>query len=79
MTSFFAIAVSALGGFQQTNQELVHYMKIMGATKRQLFFKLELPHALPAIFTELKIAGTYSVMTAVVSEWLGAQEGIGYL
>src|SRR5690554_3508561 len=43
---FFPIAVSALGGFQQTNRELVYYMKMMGASKSQLFWKLELPHAL---------------------------------
>lgn len=74
---FFPIAVSALGGFQQTNRELFYYMKMMGASKFQLFWKLELPHALPHIFSGLKIAGTYSVMAAVIAEWLGAQEGIG--
>lgn len=74
---FFPIAVSALSGFQQTNRELVYYMKMMGASKSQLFWKLELPHALPAVFSGLKIAATYSVMAAVVSEWLGAQKGIG--
>ena len=77
LACFFPIAVSALGGFTQTDRELVHYMKMMGATKSQLFWKLELPHAVPAIFSGLKIAGTYSVMAAVVSEWLGAQQGIG--
>ena len=74
---FFPIAVSALGGFQQTNRELIYYMKMMGASKSQLFWKLEFPHALPAVFSGLKIAATYSVMAAVVSEWLGAQKGIG--
>jgi len=77
LACFFPIAVSALGGFQQTNRELIYYMKMMGATKSQLFWKLELPYALPAVFSGLKIAATYSVMAAVVSEWLGAQKGIG--
>lgn len=77
LACFFPIAVSALGGFQQTSRELVHYMKMIGASKRQMFWKLELPHAVPAVFSGLKIAATYSVMAAVISEWLGAQEGIG--
>lgn len=77
LACFFPVAISALGGFQQTNKELVHYMKMMGATKSQLFWKLELPHSIPAIFSGLKIAATYSVMVAVVSEWLGAQQGVG--
>jgi len=77
LACFFPIAVSALGGFQQTDRELIHYMKMMGARKSQLFWKLELPYSLPAIFSGLKIAATYSVMAAVISEWLGAQKGIG--
>lgn len=77
LACFFPIAVSALSGFQQTSRELIYYMKMMGATKSQLFWKLELPHALPAVFSGMKIAATYSVMAAVISEWLGAQEGIG--
>ncbi|RKD25131.1 nitrate ABC transporter permease [Ammoniphilus oxalaticus] len=77
MTSFFPIAVATLSGLQQTDRELLHYMKMMGATRSQLFTKLEWPHALPSIFSGIKIAATYSVMTGVVAEWLGAQKGIG--
>ena len=77
MTSFFPITVATLGGLQQTARELVHYMRMMGSTKRQSFLKLELPHALPSIFSGVKISATYSVMTGVVAEWIGAQKGIG--
>lgn len=74
---FFPIAISTLSGLMQTNRELAYYMNMMGAKKAQLFWKLELPHAVPSVFSGLKIAATYSVMAAVVSEWLGAQQGIG--
>lgn len=77
LACFFPIAVSALGGLQQVNPNLMHYMKMMGATKSQLFWKLELPDALPSIFSGLKIAATYSVMATIIAEWLGAQKGIG--
>ena len=77
LVCFFPIAVATLDGFRQTNRELIHYMQMAGATKRQLFVKLELPHALPSIFSGLKISATYSVMGAVISEWLGATQGIG--
>src|SRR5690625_4253601 len=52
-------------------------MKRLVSCKSQLFWKLELPYSLPAIFSGLKIAAKYSVMAAVISEWLGAQKGIG--
>ena len=77
MTAFFPIAIATLDGFGQTDRELMHYMKMMGATRKQIFFKLQLPHAIPSIFSGIKIAATYSVMTGVVAEWLGAQQGIG--
>lgn len=77
LACFFPVAVSALGALQQTSRELTFYLDMMGATKSQKFWKLELPHAVPALMSGLKIAATYSVMAAVISEWLGAQKGIG--
>jgi ABC-type nitrate/sulfonate/bicarbonate transport system permease component len=77
LVCFFPITVAALDGFKQTPAELKHYMMMAGATKKQLFWKLEFPYALPSIFSGLKISATYSVMGAVISEWLGAKQGIG--
>lgn len=77
LVCFFPITVAALDGFKQTSSELKHYMMMAGASKKQLFWKLELPYALPSLFSGLKISATYSVMGAVISEWLGAKQGIG--
>jgi len=77
LVCFFPITISALDGFRQTAPELVHYMQMAGASKKQLFWKLEFPFALPSIFSGLKISATYSVMGAVISEWLGSEQGIG--
>ncbi|GIN85075.1 nitrate ABC transporter permease [Heyndrickxia sporothermodurans] len=77
LVCFFPIAVAALDGFRQTSTELKHYLHMAGASKSQIFWKLEWPHALPAVFSGLKISATYSVMGAVISEWLGAKKGIG--
>jgi ABC-type nitrate/sulfonate/bicarbonate transport system permease component len=77
LVCFFPVAVSSMDGFRQTPYELKHYFRMMGASKGQLFWKLELPHSLPYIFSGLKISATYSVMGAVISEWLGAKSGVG--
>lgn len=77
LVCFFPITVAALDGFRQTPNELKHYMMMAGANRKQLFWKLELPFSLPAVFSGLKISATYSVMGAVISEWLGAKSGIG--
>lgn len=77
LVCFFPITIAALGGFKNTPPEMKHYMLMAGANKLQLFSKLEWPNSLPALFSGLKIAATYSVMGAVISEWLGAKQGIG--
>jgi ABC-type nitrate/sulfonate/bicarbonate transport system permease component len=77
LTCFFPITVAALDGFKQVPYSHKHYMLMAGAGKSQLFWKLEWPYALPSIFSGLKISATYSVMGAVISEWLGAEKGIG--
>lgn len=77
LVCYFPITISLLSGFSQTDRELKHYMMMAGASKKQIFWKLEWPGALPALFSGLKIAATYSVMGAVISEWLGAKKGIG--
>lgn len=77
LVCFFPIAIAALDGFRQTPAELRHYLDMAGANSTQIFWKLELPYALPVIFSGLKISATYSVMGAIISEWLGAESGIG--
>lgn len=77
MVCFFPITVSTLDGLAQTDPTLRLYMEMAGASRWQLFIKLEWPSALPSFFSGLKLAATYSMMGAVIAEWLGAQNGLG--
>lgn len=76
--TFFPITVSTFDGFRSTNKELKELFQTLGASKRQLFFKLEVPSALPSFFSGLKVAVPMSVIGAAIGEWLGAQAGLGY-
>ncbi|MFB5762306.1 ABC transporter permease [Paenibacillus medicaginis] len=78
LVCFFPVVVAALDGLAQTDRLMMNYMQMSGASRMGIFRKLELPHALPSLFSGMKIAATYSVMGAIVAEWLGASEGIGY-
>jgi len=78
LISFFPIVVNVVDGLRATNQEWVQLMKTMGANRRQIFWKLQIPHALPSFFSGLKVAATVSVVGATIGEWLGASEGLGY-
>ena len=59
------------------NGAMLDYMRMIGAKPAQIFLMLELPNSLPHVFSGLKVAATYSMMGAVISEWLGAQQGLG--
>jgi ABC-type nitrate/sulfonate/bicarbonate transport system permease component len=78
LVCFFPIAVSMTTGLAETDKSLYNYMRMIGARRRQIFFKLELPYSLPYLFSGLKISATYSVMGAVIAEWLGSSVGLGY-
>ncbi|WP_010278337.1 ABC transporter permease [Paenibacillus senegalensis] len=77
LVCFFPVAVAALNGLAQTDSTMLTYMKMAGASRRQIFTKLELPSSLPSLFAGLKISATYSVMGAVIGEWLGTERGLG--
>jgi ABC-type nitrate/sulfonate/bicarbonate transport system permease component len=52
-------------------------LSVMGASRWKSFLLVRIPQALPGLFAGLRIAVTYSIMGAVISEWVGAQKGLG--
>ncbi|MGO4543803.1 ABC transporter permease [Paenibacillus sp. 2TAB23] len=77
MVCFFPITVAMLDGLMNTDAQLRNYLQMIGISRLQLFWKLELPHAVVHLFSGLKIAASYSVLSAVVAEWLGTNKGLG--
>lgn len=77
MVCFFPVAIATLGGLSRADRNMVGYMRMAGASRWQMFAKLELPWSLPAMFSGLKVASAYSILGAVVGEWSGAQKGLG--
>ena len=75
--TFFAIAVGLVQGLASTDRDAVRLLRTMGATRRQLLWRVRLPSALPQFFTGLKVAVTYAYVSATVAEFVGAQQGLG--
>lgn len=78
LVCFFPIAVSMLSGLRDADPSLRNYMQMIGASRWQLFWRLELPNTVTHLFSGLKIAGSYAVLSAVIAEWIGAQKGLGH-
>lgn len=77
LVCFFPIAVSMIEGLEVSDRDLLNLMRSMGASNWQVFYQVRWPHAMPSLFAGLKISATYSVMAAVIGEWLGASQGLG--
>ncbi len=78
LITFFPITVSTFDGLRSSSKELKELLLTMGASKKDIFFKLNVPSALPYFYSGLKVAVTLSVIGAAIGEWLGAQAGLGY-
>jgi putative hydroxymethylpyrimidine transport system permease protein len=76
---FFPITVAALDGLRATDPEQLKLMRSFGASRLRTLRTVELPAALPSLFSGLRIAATVSVIGAVFGEWAGADEGLGRL
>ncbi len=77
LACFFPVAVNTVDGLNTADKDKVNLLKAMGASGWQIFSKVRVPSALPMIFSGLRISATYSVMAAVVAEWMGSDIGLG--
>lgn len=78
LVCFFPVTLSMVTGLRQGDPKLHNYLAMIGASKWTVFMKLELPNSVPFLFSGLRIAAAYSVTSAIVAEWLGAKDGLGY-
>ena len=76
---FFPTLVNMVRGLESVNPLSMELMRVLSASKREVFFKLRLFNSLPYLFSALKIATSTSVIGAVVGEWIGSTKGIGAL
>ena len=79
MISLIITIISALQGFNSVGAEKTDLLRSMGATKRQIFFKLVLPANIPNILAILKINVGLSWVGTIMGEYLVSREGLGYL
>ena len=77
LVCFFPMAVTVTESLAQVEEEAEALFIVMGAGLWQTLRHLHFPAVLPGFFAGLKIAATYSVMGAVIGEWLGGNRGLG--
>ena len=76
---FFPICVSLLEGLKSCDPEFRVLFRLMGASFFKTLTLLYWPWALPRFFAGLKVGVTVATIGAVIGEWVGAQQGLGFL
>jgi NitT/TauT family transport system permease protein len=79
MIVFFPVLVNTIVGVRSVPEGLYDLMRSLRASRRQIFAKLEAPAAMPVLLGGLKIGATLSVIGAVVGEFVGSDQGLGFL
>jgi ABC-type nitrate/sulfonate/bicarbonate transport system permease component len=77
LVCFFPVTISLVEGLASVDTDMVNMMKSMGATNLQIMKFVKLPASMVNFFSGLRIAATYSIMGAVIGEWLGGEKGLG--
>lgn len=79
LIAFFPIVIDMIAGLTMVEKELVELLRSLGASRWKIFVKAQVPNSLPFLFNGMRISITLAIIGAVVGEFVGGSEGLGYL
>jgi len=77
--ALFGCMISLYTGFQQVDKEKSTLIYTLGGTKKDVFFKVVLPHSVPTILSNMKVNIGLALVGVIIGEFLAARRGLGYL
>lgn len=79
LVAFFPIVVDTTAGLHSTPRELLELARSLKSSRWQTFSMVQFPAALPFVLTGAKVAVTLAVIGAVIGEFVGSSDGLGFL
>lgn len=79
LTSIFTIVIDVVVGMRSIDPEMVSMAKVKHGSAAKIMLKIRFPYALPNLFGALKAAVSFSLIGAIVGEFVGGQRGLGYV
>ncbi|TCP13519.1 putative hydroxymethylpyrimidine transport system permease protein [Bisgaardia hudsonensis] len=76
---YFPVTAACYDGLRNTPKQWLELAQTLSLSKLNLLFKVRLPAALPSLASGLRIAVSVAPIGAVVGEWVGSSQGLGYL
>lgn len=77
LSAYFPIYVALTSGLRFAPATYDDLAGTLGASNGQTFFRLKLPHALPAFIDGLRLGAPAAVLGVILGEWFGASRGLG--
>ena len=77
IVTFFPITIGLLDGFASADPDTIKLLLSMNASRGQIFRHIKLPSSMSHFFAGLRISASYSIVGAVIAEWLGGFSGLG--
>lgn len=75
--TFFIVLSATVAGIRGVNTDHLVLSRALGASPRQIFFKVTLPSAVPVIFSGLRLGLIFALLGVVGAELLAAEHGLG--
>ncbi|MBO0664283.1 ABC transporter permease [Jiella sp. MQZ9-1] len=79
VTTYFPVFLGMMRGLERSNPDRMELLYSLSASPTQILWKVQLPSALPYLFAALKVAASTAFVNALVTEWIAANAGLGYL
>jgi ABC-type nitrate/sulfonate/bicarbonate transport system permease component/ABC-type taurine transport system substrate-binding protein len=77
--AFFPVLLNTISGVKLVDRRLIEMARVFGASRTQVFRRVVVPAALPAIFVGLRLSATIALLLLVAAEMIGAKKGLGFL
>jgi len=75
----FPMVINTSRGLAEVEPDLIDLVRVIRASRWQIFRKIALPSALPFIFSGMRVAAVLAVAGSIVGEFIGSEQGLGYL
>jgi NitT/TauT family transport system permease protein len=79
LVAFFPMVVNTAIGLTEVETDLLDLTRVFRMNRWRVLYAIRFPGALPYIFSGLRVASTLAVIGAIIGEFVGANEGLGYL
>ena len=76
---FFPVTIAFFDGLRRTESGWLDMAKVMNGNRFRILWYIQLPAAMPALASGIRVATAWAPMAAVIGEWVGSSQGLGFL